>query len=230
MRSCSSSTGRAACIPAGFRPTVEVDRPGISGRAEEAREKRLRPRSRAQGGSGLTSVATRAARSTRASCRNQHVTSHRSTSSLTSIGTGSEPGRANALVVCLMTRAKTRYQTGQGIDGAAAGLLVAYAVVIGLFILWFYPIAQPGYGANPGLAAYQPPPGTVIPDMPVRVHQLPPGGASRRNPKSPRGAADRRTRFHRRTSAYLDQRTGRGRSTRSEWRIRLDRACCRKPE
>ena len=128
------------------------------------------------------------ARSTRASCRNQHVTSHRSTNSLTSIGTGSEPGRANALVVCLMTRAKTRYQTGQGIDGAAAGLLVAYAVVIGLFILWFYPIAQPGYGANPGLAAYQPPPGTVIPDMPARVtnyHQAAPPVEIRSRPEEP---------------------------------------------
>jgi hypothetical protein len=91
-----------------------------------------------------------------------------------------------------MTRAKTRHQTGDGIDGAAAGLLLAFAVVIGLFFLWFYPIAHARYGANPGLAAYQPPPATVIPDMPARVvtehHQAPPPVEIRSRSEQPRTA------------------------------------------
>jgi hypothetical protein len=104
--------------------------------------------------------------------------------------TGFESGRANALVVCPMTRAKTRHQTGERIDGAAAGLLLAYGVVIALFILWFYPIAHARYGANPGLAAYQPPPATVISDIPARVvtehHQAPPPIEIRSRPEQPR--------------------------------------------
>jgi hypothetical protein len=120
------------------------------------------------------------------------VTSHRSTS-LLSITRGSNRGGHNALVVCPMTRAKTRYQSGQRIDGGAVGLLLAFAVVIGLFILWFYPIAHARYGANPGLAAYQPPPATVIPDMPARVvtehHQAPPPVEIRSRPEQPRTAA-----------------------------------------
>ena len=89
-----------------------------------------------------------------------------------------------------MTRSKTRHQTGERIDGAAAGLLLAFAVVIGLFILWLYPLAQVRYGANPGLAAYKPPPATVIPDMPARVvtkqHQAPPPVEIRSRPQQPR--------------------------------------------
>ena len=88
------------------------------------------------------------------------------------------------------TRAKTRHLTGQRIDGGAVGLLLAYVVVIGLFILWFYPLAQVRYGANPGLAAYQPPPATVIPDMPTRAvaeyHQAPPPVEIRSRPEQPR--------------------------------------------
>jgi hypothetical protein len=89
-----------------------------------------------------------------------------------------------------MTRAKTRHQTGQRIDGGAVGLLLAFAVVIGLFILWFYPIALARYGANPGLAAYHPPPATVIPDMPARAitkyQQAPPPIEVRSRPEQPR--------------------------------------------
>jgi hypothetical protein len=44
---------------------------------------------------------------------------------------------------------KTRHQTGARIDGAAVGLLLAFAVVIGLFVLWFYPLAQARHGAIP---------------------------------------------------------------------------------
>ena len=46
------------------------------------------------------------------------------------------------------------------------------------------------YGANPGLAAYQPPPATVIPDMPTRAvaeyHQAPPPVEIRSRPEQPR--------------------------------------------
>ena len=41
-------------------------------------------------------------------------------------------------------------------------LLAAYTIVFGLFAFWFYSLAQPRYAANPGLAAYEPPPATVI--------------------------------------------------------------------
>jgi hypothetical protein len=93
-----------------------------------------------------------------------------------------------------MIRNKTRNRTCERIDGAAAGLLLAYAVVIGLFILWFYPIARAHYGFNPGLAAYQPPPATVIYDhgTPVRLgagwHAPPPVEIQSR-PAQPRTTA-----------------------------------------
>jgi hypothetical protein len=92
-----------------------------------------------------------------------------------------------------MTRVKTRHQTGGRIDGAAVGLLLAFAVVIGLFVVWFYPLAQARHGANPGLAAYQPPPATVIPDMPARpvteYHQAPAPVETRSRPEQPRTTA-----------------------------------------
>jgi len=55
----------------------------------------------------------------------------------------------------------TRYR----IDGASAApgiLLAAYTIVFSLFALWFYSLLQPRYAPNPGLAAYQPPPATVV--------------------------------------------------------------------
>ena len=52
---------------------------------------------------------------------------------------------------------------GNRIDGTAlGGLLAAYMVVFGLFAVWFYPLLQSRHNSNPGLAAYQPPPATVV--------------------------------------------------------------------
>ncbi|MET0925452.1 MAG: hypothetical protein ABWY47_20130, partial [Xanthobacteraceae bacterium] len=48
--------------------------------------------------------------------------------------------------------------------------LTAYALVFGLFALWLHSLLQPRVFANPGLAAYAPPPGVVISyDMPARL-------------------------------------------------------------
>jgi hypothetical protein len=57
------------------------------------------------------------------------------------------------------------------IDGTALGILIpAYAIVFGLFAFWFYSLLQPRYSPNPGVAAYQPPPATVISyDLPERL-------------------------------------------------------------
>jgi hypothetical protein len=58
----------------------------------------------------------------------------------------------------------TRSHTAKNrIDGAAlGGLLAAYAVVFGLFAVWFYPLLHARHNSNPGLAAYEPPPATVV--------------------------------------------------------------------
>ena len=49
------------------------------------------------------------------------------------------------------------------IDGAAVGVpLAVYMLVLSLLAFWFHSLLQPQYVANPGLAAYKPPPGTVI--------------------------------------------------------------------
>jgi len=67
------------------------------------------------------------------------------------------------------------------VDASAIGmLLTAYTIVLGLFGLWFYSFfAHTGYAANPGMAAYKPPPATVIDygmpaRLPVRHQQTPP--------------------------------------------------------
>ena len=58
------------------------------------------------------------------------------------------------------------------IEGNSAGLgipVAVYLTVLGLLALWFYSLFQPQYIHNPGLAAYKPPPATVIADMPARL-------------------------------------------------------------
>ena len=51
-------------------------------------------------------------------------------------------------------------------------LLLAYTIVSGLFGLWFYSFFAPTrYAANPGMAAYKPPPATVI-DYEIRAPAL----------------------------------------------------------
>jgi hypothetical protein len=63
----------------------------------------------------------------------------------------------------------TRYR----IDGTSAAVgipVAAYMIVLSLFALWFYSLLQPRYTPNPGLAAYKPPPATVISyEMPARL-------------------------------------------------------------
>jgi hypothetical protein len=62
----------------------------------------------------------------------------------------------------------TRYR----IDGTSAAVgipVAAYMIVLSLFALWFYSLLQPHYTPNPGLAAYKPPPATVIGEMPARL-------------------------------------------------------------
>jgi len=44
-----------------------------------------------------------------------------------------------------------------------------YLTLFGLLALWFYSLFQPQYIPNPGLAAYKPPPCTVIGEMPARL-------------------------------------------------------------
>ena len=48
--------------------------------------------------------------------------------------------------------------------------LIAYALAFGLFALWLHSLLQPRVFANPSLAAYAPPPATVISyGMPARL-------------------------------------------------------------
>jgi hypothetical protein len=58
---------------------------------------------------------------------------------------------------------KARHRTENDGVGVALGIhLIAYALVFGLFALWLHSLLQPRVFANPGLAAYAPPPATVI--------------------------------------------------------------------
>ena len=69
-----------------------------------------------------------------------------------------------------------RFRAEEG--GAAPGIaLAAYMIGLGLCAFGFYSFLQPQYTANPGLAAYRPPPATVISDrVPARL-LVPPGQA-----------------------------------------------------
>ena len=62
----------------------------------------------------------------------------------------------------------TRYR----IDGTTAAVgvpIAAYGIGLSLLALWLYYLFQPQYTPNPGLAAYKPPPATVLSEMPVRL-------------------------------------------------------------
>jgi hypothetical protein len=55
-------------------------------------------------------------------------------------------------------------------SGAIGIPIAAYLIGLSLFAVWFYSLLQPQYIANPGLAAYKPPPGTVISyELPARL-------------------------------------------------------------
>jgi hypothetical protein len=69
-------------------------------------------------------------------------------------------------------------------------LLTAYTIVCGLFALWFYSFFVPARSlVNPGLAAYKPPPATVIDyQIPTRVEppqQVPPPVEAESQPEQP---------------------------------------------
>ena len=62
--------------------------------------------------------------------------------------------------------------TNYRIDENSAGLgipVAVYLTVLGLLAFWFSSLFQPQYIHNPGLAAYKPPPATVIAEMPARL-------------------------------------------------------------
>jgi hypothetical protein len=62
----------------------------------------------------------------------------------------------------------TRYR----IDGTTAAIgvpLAAYVIGFSLLALWLYALLQPQYTSNLGLAAYKPPPATVLSQMPARL-------------------------------------------------------------
>jgi hypothetical protein len=65
-----------------------------------------------------------------------------------------------------------------GLGVALAIHLSLYSFVFALFALWLYSLLQPKAVPNPGLAAYQPPPGTIVSyEVPPRLlaqHGQPP--------------------------------------------------------
>jgi hypothetical protein len=74
---------------------------------------------------------------------------------------------------------RNRYrQETDGLGVALAIHLSLYSLVLALFALWVYSLLQPKFVPNPGVAAYKPPPGTVISyDVPGRLlaqHGQPP--------------------------------------------------------
>src|SRR6266851_9581096 len=64
-----------------------------------------------------------------------------------------------------------RYRQETDGVGVALGIhLSIYSVVFVLFAMWLYSVLLPKQVANPGLAAYKPPPGTVISyELPTRL-------------------------------------------------------------
>jgi hypothetical protein len=66
---------------------------------------------------------------------------------------------------------KNRYRReADGLGVALAIHFSLYSFVTGLFALWLYSLMQPKLVPNPGVAAYKPPPGTVISyEVPARL-------------------------------------------------------------
>jgi len=57
---------------------------------------------------------------------------------------------------------RTGYPQAEENNLAIAGYLAVCGLICGLAVFGFYKLIQPTQNANPGLAAYKPPPGTVI--------------------------------------------------------------------
>jgi hypothetical protein len=97
-----------------------------------------------------------------------------------------------------------------GLDAALAIHLALYCAVGACFALGFYLLLQPSRSANPGLAAYQPPPATV---MTVSVPSL--GEAAADAPASLAGAPERIAAASPRDTAELST-TGQGEAKQPE--------------
>ena len=70
-------------------------------------------------------------------------------------------------------------------SGSAPGIAFsAYLVVLSLLAAYFYSLMQPHYNSNPGLAAYKPPPATVI-DYGAAVHYEMPAPAPAQPQQAP---------------------------------------------
>jgi hypothetical protein len=74
-----------------------------------------------------------------------------------------------------------RHRYRRDADGLGAALAIhlsLYSFIFALFALWLYSLMQPKVVPNPGVAAYKPPPGTVISyEAPARLlaqHGQPP--------------------------------------------------------
>jgi hypothetical protein len=57
---------------------------------------------------------------------------------------------------------RTRFPQAEGSSAGIAALFAVCALVCGLFGVGFYKLMQPVKFPNPGLAAYKPPPATII--------------------------------------------------------------------
>ena len=56
----------------------------------------------------------------------------------------------------------TRYRQ-PGSENLPLGIyLLIFCAIVGCFCIWFYELMQPEWNSNPGVAAYKPPPATVI--------------------------------------------------------------------
>jgi hypothetical protein len=79
-----------------------------------------------------------------------------------------------------------------GLDAALGIYLVVYSVAAACFALGLYALLQPSKSSNPGTAAYNPPPGTVISYVPPRSSPPPDtdGRAAASEPATTMGFAD----------------------------------------
>ena len=71
--------------------------------------------------------------------------------------------------------AGSRRQERDGVSGALAAHLCAYCAVAACLAVGLYALYQPARQPNPGLAAYKPPPGTIISyELPARLRNSDP--------------------------------------------------------
>jgi hypothetical protein len=89
---------------------------------------------------------------------------------------------------------RSSHIASDGLDAALGIYLVAYSVVAACFALGLYALLQPSKSPNPGTAAYNPPPGTVVsyvaPRHPLAPPQTDGRAAAAADPASTVGLAD----------------------------------------